>query len=68
MKFRAPLNKEQAERALFILKSTLYRSMYGWWIPGDFFQKDEKLLEECLNIMSGRYYIQSLFFLEINLN
>ena len=33
-----------------------------------FFESDEKLFEECLNIMSGRYYIQSLVFLEINRN
>ena len=36
MKLRPPLNREQAKKAPFILKSTLYRITHDWWIPEDF--------------------------------
>ena len=49
-KRNAPLNRELEERVIFILKNIMSEKNSD----GGFFARDEKLVDECLDILTGR--------------
>jgi len=43
-KLKVHLDKEQAGRAPFFLRSTMFRNIFGWWISGDFLRARKSCL------------------------